>query len=214
MPGACFWGSTPYSSLPPEAKSRPAMSKRRDQDRLAIVQPRRLDQQQENIMPIASRITPCLWFDNQAEEAANYYVGIFKNSKVTHISRYGKAGQEIHKRPPGSVMVVAFELDGQSFTALNGGPVFKFNEAISLQVNCETQAEIDYYWERLRQGGDPKAEQCGWLKDKYGVSWQITPTIMATLFTGAASEKSDRAMAAMLQMKKLDIEKLKRAYAG
>jgi predicted 3-demethylubiquinone-9 3-methyltransferase (glyoxalase superfamily) len=165
-------------------------------------------------MQIARRISPCLWFDHQAEAAANYYVDIFPNSKITQISRYGKAGQEIHGRPPGSVMVVAFELDGQSFTALNGGPVFKFNEAISLQVNCDNQAEIDRYWELLGRGGDPAAQQCGWLKDKYGVSWQITPTIIQKLFDGTDQVKSDRAMAAMLQMKKLDVKRLEQAYAG
>jgi len=165
-------------------------------------------------MSITPRITPCLWFDHQAEEAATYYVEIFKNARITTVSRYGKAGQEIHGRPPGSVMVVAFELEGQTFTALNGGPVFKFNEAISLQVNCETQAEIDLYWTRLSQGGDPAAQQCGWLKDKYGVSWQIVPSIIQTLFSGPSTEKSDRAMTAMLQMKKLDIEKLEQAHAG
>jgi predicted 3-demethylubiquinone-9 3-methyltransferase (glyoxalase superfamily) len=176
--------------------------------------PRLCQQHPENIMPIAHRISPCLWFDNQAEEAANSYITIFKNSKVTNVSRYGKAGQEVHGRPPGSVMVVAFELEGQPFTALNGGPVFKFNEAISLQVNCATQEEIDYYWTHLSQGGDPAAQQCGWLKDKYGVSWQIVPTIMPTLFAGPGSDKSERAMAAMLKMKKLDIAKLQQAYAG
>ena len=165
-------------------------------------------------MSIAPRITPCLWFDHQAEEAANFYVGIFQNARITQVTRYGQAGQEIHGRAPGSVMVVEFELDGQTFTGLNGGPHFKFNEAISLQVHCETQAEIDHYWEHLGRGGDPKAQQCGWLKDKYGVSWQIVPRIMQTLFAGAASEKSERAMTAMLQMKKLDIAKLQQAYAG
>jgi predicted 3-demethylubiquinone-9 3-methyltransferase (glyoxalase superfamily) len=109
---------------------------------------------------------PCLWFDHQAEEAASFYTSIFRNSKIGRISRYGEAGRETHRKPPGSVMTVAFELDGQTFTALNGGPIFKFNEAISLQVNCETQEEIDYYWEKLGAGGDEKAQQCGWLKDK------------------------------------------------
>src|SRR2546425_5054981 len=116
------------------------------------------------------RIAPCLWFDNQAEEAAKLYTGIFKKSKIVSISRYSEAGFEIHRRPAGSVMVVAFELEGQAFTALNGGPIFKFNEAVSLQVYCEDQDEIDYYWERLGEGGDPKAQQCGWVKDKDGLS--------------------------------------------
>jgi predicted 3-demethylubiquinone-9 3-methyltransferase (glyoxalase superfamily) len=165
-------------------------------------------------MPIAQKITPCLWFDHQAEEAANYYVGIFSNSRITTVSRYGKAGQEVHGRAPGSVMVVAFELDGQTFTALNGGPNFEFNEAISLQINCETQAEIDHYWERLSRGGNPAAQQCGWLKDRYGVSWQVVPTLIQALFAGPSNEKSERAMAAIMQMKKLDIEKIQQAYAG
>jgi predicted 3-demethylubiquinone-9 3-methyltransferase (glyoxalase superfamily) len=164
-------------------------------------------------MQNAQRITPCLWFDSQAEEAAKYYTGIFKNSKITKIARYGEVGQEIHHRPPGSVMTVAFELDGQPFTALNGGPVFKFNEAVSLQVNCKTQEEIDYYWDKLGAGGDKNAQQCGWVKDKYGLSWQIVPTIMAELF-GESSPKADRAMQAMLGMKKLDIAALQRAYDG
>src|SRR5262245_2151667 len=119
------------------------------------------------------RIALCLWFDHQAEEAAAFYVSIFKNSNVVSISRYGKAGYEIHRRPAGSVMTVEFELDGQPFTALNGGPQFTFNEAISLQVFCENQTEVDYYWDKLSKGGDPKAQQCGWLKDQYGLSWQI-----------------------------------------
>jgi predicted 3-demethylubiquinone-9 3-methyltransferase (glyoxalase superfamily) len=160
------------------------------------------------------RISPCLWFDNEAEQAAEFYTGIFKNSRIVTITRYGKAGFEIHHRPAGSVMVVVFELDGQEFTALNCGPVFKFNEAISLQVDCKTQDEIDYYWEKLSAGGDPKAQQCGWLKDKYGLSWQVVPTMMAELFKDENSAKSQRAMDAMLRMKKLDIAKLEKAYAG
>ena len=161
-------------------------------------------------MPIAQRIAPCLWFDDQAEEAAGFYCGIFRNSRVTSVSRYGEAGKEQHQRPPGSVMVVAFELDGQPFTALNGGPVFKFNEAISLQVYCETQKEIDYYWEKLTAGGGEESV-CGWLKDKYGVSWQIVPTVMQELFEDHKSQKYAGAMEAMMKMKKLDIEELKRA---
>ncbi|MDP9201545.1 MAG: VOC family protein [Gemmatimonadota bacterium] len=165
-------------------------------------------------MRTVQRISPCLWFDSEAEQATGFYTGIFKNSRIVTITRYGKAGFETHHRPVGSVMVVLFELDGQEFTALNGGPVFKFNEAISFQVNCETQDDIDYYWEKLSAGGDPKAQQCGWLKDKYGVSWQIVPTIMAELFKDESSAKSQRAMEAMLRMKKLDIAELKRAHAG
>jgi predicted 3-demethylubiquinone-9 3-methyltransferase (glyoxalase superfamily) len=161
-------------------------------------------------MPIAQRIAPCLWFDDQAEEAAGFYCSIFRNSRVTSISRYGEAGKEQHQRPPGSVMLVAFDLDGQPFTALNGGPVFKFNEAISLQVYCENQKEIDYYWEKLTAGGGEESV-CGWLKDKYGVSWQVVPTVMQELFTDPKSAKYSGAMEAMMKMKRLDIEELKRA---
>jgi predicted 3-demethylubiquinone-9 3-methyltransferase (glyoxalase superfamily) len=165
-------------------------------------------------MKVMQRIAPCLWFDDQAEEAARFYTGIFKNSRIGKISRYGKAGYEIHHRPAGTVMTVEFELDGQTITALNGGPAFKFNEAISLQINCENQEEIDYYWEKLGAGGDKKAQQCGWLKDRYGLSWQVVPTVLAEMFGDPESKKSERAMQAMLQMKKLDIAELKRAYAG
>lgn len=161
-----------------------------------------------------STISPCLWFDTEAEAAAKYYTGIFKNSKITTISRYGEAGREVHGRSPGSVMVVAFELDGLPFTALNGGPVFKFNEAVSLQVFCDTQDEIDFYWEKLSKGGPKEAQQCGWLKDKFGLSWQIVPSIMAAMFGGAATEKTERAFEAMMGMKKLNIAKLEKAYAG
>lgn len=160
------------------------------------------------------RITPCLWFENQAEEAAGFYTAIFRNSRIVNITRYGEAGHDIHGMEAGTVMVVAFELDGQGFTALNGGPVFRFNEAISLQVNCETQEEVDYYWEKLSEGGDEKAQQCGWLKDKYGLSWQVVPSILTGMVGDPDSEQSQRAMNAMLQMKKIDIEELKRAYAG
>jgi len=165
-------------------------------------------------MASIQKITPCLWFDDQAEEAAMFYVGIFPNSRIGKISRYSEVGQELHGRPPGTVMVVAFELDGQTFTALNGGPVFQFNEAISFQVNCDTQEEVDYYWQKLSQGGDEKAQQCGWLKDKYGASWQIVPAILPEMLSDGGSEKSKRAMQAMLRMKKIDIKQLKRAYAG
>ena len=164
-------------------------------------------------MPV-QRIAPCLWFDNQAEEAAKFYIAIFKNSKIVRIARYGEAGHEVHGRPAGTVMTVEFELDGQRFTALNGGPLFKFNEAISFQVNCETQEEVDYYWEKLSEGGDKKAQQCGWLKDKYGASWQVVPRDLSAMMSDPDAEKSGRAMKAILQMKKLDIGELKRAYAG
>jgi predicted 3-demethylubiquinone-9 3-methyltransferase (glyoxalase superfamily) len=165
-------------------------------------------------MPVIQRIAPCLWFDNQGEEAAKFYTGIFKNSKIVRIARYGEAGHEVHGRPAGTVMTVAFELDGQAFTALNGGPIFKFNEAISFQVNCETQEEVDYYWEKLSEGGDKKAQQCGWIKDKFGASWQVVPRVLIEMMSDPDVEKSGRAMNAMLQMKKLDIGELKRAYVG
>jgi predicted 3-demethylubiquinone-9 3-methyltransferase (glyoxalase superfamily) len=162
-------------------------------------------------MPTVQRIAPCLWFDGQAEEAASFYCSIFPNSRIDSLSRYGEAGKENHQRPPGSVMVVAFELDGQPFTALNGGPIFKFNEAISLQVYCETQQEIDYYWQRLTSGGGEESV-CGWLKDKYGLSWQVVPTIVPELFKDHTSPGYARAMEALMTMKKLDIEALQRAY--
>jgi predicted 3-demethylubiquinone-9 3-methyltransferase (glyoxalase superfamily) len=165
-------------------------------------------------MPTVQRISPCLWFNKEAEDAARYYAGIFKKSRIGTITRYGKAGFETHHQPAGTVMVVAFELEGQKFTALNGGPQFKFNEAISLQVNCDTQKEIDYYWEKLSAGGDPKAQQCGWLKDKFGVSWQVIPTIMGELFKNEDSAKSQRVMQAMLPMKKIDIAVLEKARGG
>jgi len=165
-------------------------------------------------MPSKDRITPCLWFDNQAEEAARYYTTIFKNSKIGTISRYTEAGREVHGRPAGSVMTVAFELEGQTFTALNGGPVFKFNEAVSFQVNCETQEEVDYYWEKLSEGGDPSAQQCGWLKDKYGLSWQVVPRALTEAISDPDPAKAGRVMEAMLPMKKIDIDEIKRAYAG
>ncbi|HEV7282661.1 MAG TPA: VOC family protein [Pirellulaceae bacterium] len=160
------------------------------------------------------RIAPCLWFADEAEEAANFYVGIFPDSRIRTVTRYGKAGQEFHKRPEGSVMTVEFELDGQSFTGLNGGPVFKFNEAVSFQVTCETQAEIDRYWEKLGEGGDPEAQQCGWLKDKFGLSWQIVPAGMEEFFQGSPNAGSERAMSAMMQMKKIDIAALHSAREG
>ncbi|SEL95300.1 Glyoxalase superfamily enzyme, possibly 3-demethylubiquinone-9 3-methyltransferase [Stigmatella aurantiaca] len=165
-------------------------------------------------MPSVRSIAPCLWFDGQAEEAASFYTSIFKNSKIEKVQRYSQAGQEVHGRPPGSVMTVVFELNGQKFTALNGGPAFKFSEAISFEVHCETQEEADAYWEKLSAGGDPKSQQCGWLKDKYGVSWQIIPAGMDELFDDHTSPQTQRAMRAMLQMKKLDLAALKRAYEG
>lgn len=165
-------------------------------------------------IPMKAKISPCLWFDDQAEEAARFYTGIFPNSKITDTSYYGEAGKEIHGRPPGSVMTVMFELDGQPYTGLNGGPVFKFSEAVSLQIDCATQEEVDYYWEKLGEGGDPEARQCGWLKDKFGLSWQVVPSILPELVGDPDSAASQRAMQAMMGMKKLDIAELEKAYAG
>jgi predicted 3-demethylubiquinone-9 3-methyltransferase (glyoxalase superfamily) len=158
------------------------------------------------------RITPCLWFDHKAEEAAEFYTGIFPNSWIVEVSRYGEAGQEIHGKPPGSVMTVAFELDGQAFTALNGGPVFKFNEAVSFQVNCESQEEVDFYWEKLSLDGDEAAQQCGWLKDRFGVSWQIIPGALIEMMNDIDRVKAQRVTEAMLRMKKIDIAELQRVY--
>jgi predicted 3-demethylubiquinone-9 3-methyltransferase (glyoxalase superfamily) len=163
---------------------------------------------------MGKKIVPCLWFDNQAEEAAKYYTSIFKNSKIVKTTYYGEAGQEVHGQEPGNVLTVAFELDGNPFTALNGGPIFQFNEALSLQVMCDDQKEIDYYWEKLSVGGDSNAQQCGWLKDKYGLSWQIIPKAIMELVGDPKSEKSQRAMTAMLGMKKIDLAALERAYEG
>jgi predicted 3-demethylubiquinone-9 3-methyltransferase (glyoxalase superfamily) len=160
------------------------------------------------------KITPCLWFADQAEEAANFYVSIFPNSRVCSMSRYGEAGRKEHGQAPGTVMVVAFELEGQAFTALNGGPVFKLNEAVSFVVNCETQEEIDHYWNHLSEGGEKKAQQCGWLKDRYGASWQIVPAILPKMLTDNDPAKPERVMEALLKMKKIDINALKHAFAG
>ena len=167
-----------------------------------------------NFMATMQRITNNLWFDNQAEEAANYYVSIFKNAKIGRINRYSKEGYEIHGMPAGTVMTVEFWLEGQKFTALNGGPHFKFNEAVSFIVNCNSQEEIDFYWNKLIEGGDKNAQQCGWLKDKFGLSWQIVPTSLPDMFADADSDKAQRTMRAMLKMKKLDIAALKNAYNG
>lgn len=156
------------------------------------------------------KITPFLWFDDKAEEAANFYVSIFPNSKIETVNRYDEEGAKASGRPKGSVMIVTFQLDGQEFTALNGGPVFKFTPAISFMVNCETQEEIDHLWEKL--SSDPESEQCGWLKDKYGLSWQIIPTALGEMLSDKDPKKAGRVMKAMLQMKKIDIAKLKEAY--
>ena len=163
-------------------------------------------------MASAQAIGPCLWFDDQAEEAARYYVGIFKNSTMGKIARYGEAGHDIHHKPAGSVLTVEFELNGTPFTALNGGPEFKFNEAVSLVITCKDQKEVDYYWEKLSQGGDPRAQQCGWLKDKFGLSWQVVPEGMQQMMRDPQSEAANRLMTAMLRMKKIDLAELKRAY--
>ena len=157
------------------------------------------------------KIIPFLWFNDNAEEAVKFYTSIFRNSKISRIARYDKAGAKASGRPEGTAMTVAFELEGQKFTALNGGPHFKFTEAISFVVNCESQKEIDHYWEKLSGGGDEKAQQCGWLKDRYGVSWQIVPTALSKMLQG---KKAEKGMQALLKMKKLDIEALRRAYEG
>ncbi len=160
------------------------------------------------------KITSNLWFDRQAEEAAKYYTSIFKNSKIGRITRYGKEGFEIHKMPEGTVLTVEFWLEGQQFLALNGGPLFKFSEAVSFVINCETQEEIDFYWNKLTQGGDQNAQQCGWLKDKFGLSWQVTPTVLSDMLADKDAEKSESVMHAMMQMKKIDIAALKEAYSN
>src|SRR5512145_874565 len=160
------------------------------------------------------KITPCLWFDQQAEEAAAFYTGIFPNSRITGVSRFPDAGQEVHGQPAGSVMTVSFELDGQPFVALNGGPVFRFNEAVSLQIHCADQADVDYYWDRLGAGGDEQAQQCGWLKDRYGLSWQVVPRTLIDMIKDPDPKKSGRVMEAMLKMKKIDIAAIQRAHAG
>lgn len=165
-------------------------------------------------MQITPKIVPCLWFDDQAEEAAAFYTGIFGNSRVGRVTRYGKEGFEVHGRPEGSAMTVEFELDGQAFIALNGGPVFTFNEAVSFQVLCDTQDEVDYFWDRLGAGGDEQAQQCGWLKDRFGLSWQVVPRALIELVGDPGSARSQRAMKAMLGMKKIDLQAIRQAYDG
>jgi predicted 3-demethylubiquinone-9 3-methyltransferase (glyoxalase superfamily) len=156
------------------------------------------------------KITPFLWFDDKAEEAVKFYASIFKNSKIGIITRYGEAGAEVSGRPKGTVMTVTFQLEGQEFLALNGGPHFKFTEAISFVVNCKTQKEVDELWEELSKGGEKG--QCGWLKDKYGLSWQIVPIVLGEMLSDKDERKSQRVMQAMLQMHKIDIKALKQAY--
>jgi predicted 3-demethylubiquinone-9 3-methyltransferase (glyoxalase superfamily) len=160
------------------------------------------------------KISPCLWFDNNAEDAVEFYVSIFKNAKVSNVTRYGKEGYEIHKKKEGTVMTIDFEIEGQKFLALNGGPLFKFNEAISFQIYCDTQKEIDYYWQKLTEGGDKNAQVCGWLKDKFGVSWQVVPLVLIKMLQDKDSNKTERVMKTMLQMNKLDINALTKAYHG
>jgi len=159
------------------------------------------------------KITPFLWFDNQAEEAVKFYTSIFKDSKIGKITRYGEAGEKVAGRPSGSVMTIDFEVEGQKFTALNGGPQFKFTESISFVVNCGTQEEVDYFWDKLTADGGQES-QCGWLKDKFGLSWQVVPTVLIDMLHDKDSRKSEHVMQAMLQMQKIDIKKLKAAYAG
>jgi predicted 3-demethylubiquinone-9 3-methyltransferase (glyoxalase superfamily) len=163
-------------------------------------------------MATMNKITPCLWFDSQAEEAAQFYVSIFDDAGIDAVSRYGKEGFEVHGRPEGSVLTVSFRLAGQTFTALNGGPYFKFNEAISLQVFCDSQAEVDYFWSKLTEGGEEGV--CGWLKDRFGLSWQVVPAVLPKMLLDPDGDKSQRVMKAYLQMKKFDLAALERAYAG
>ncbi|MBV7506387.1 VOC family protein [Bacillus sp. sid0103] len=160
------------------------------------------------------KITTNLWFDTQAEEAAKFYTSIFKNSKIGRITRYGKERHVIEGISEGTVMTVEFQLEGQKFVALNGGPQFKFTEAISFIVNCESQEELDYFWEKLSEGGDEKAQVCGWMKDRFGVSWQVIPAELTEMINSPDAEKSNRVMKAILQMKKIDIQTLKQAYEG
>jgi predicted 3-demethylubiquinone-9 3-methyltransferase (glyoxalase superfamily) len=159
-----------------------------------------------------SQIAPCLWFDGQAEEAANFYTSIFKSGKIAHVQHYSDAGIEVHGQKPGSVMVVAFELNGQPFTALNGGPQFRFSPAISFQIECADQAEVDHYWDKLKDGGDPTKQRCGWVEDKFGVSWQVFPSALLKMMADPKLEKSKRAYEAMMVMKKLDIAALERVF--
>jgi len=166
------------------------------------------------VMATMQKITPNLWFDKNAEEAVKLYTSVFKNSKTERITRYGKEGHEVHGMPEGTVMTIQFWLEGQEFVALNGGPVFKFNEAVSFIVNCDTQEEIDDYWEKLSTGGDRNAQVCGWLKDKFGLSWQVVPKILSEMLADPDSKKSQRVMKEMLQMKKINIETLQQAYRG
>lgn len=165
-------------------------------------------------MTLIQPITPCLWFDGEAKQAAEFYTSIFKNSRIVQTSYYGETSADIHASMAGKVLMVTFEINGQVFSALNGGPLFKFNEAVSFQVFCRDQAEVDYYWQKLGEQGDEAAQQCGWLKDKYGVSWQVVPNIFIELIKDANDPKAQRAMDAMMGMKKLNIAALLAAYQG
>ena len=165
-------------------------------------------------MATIQKITSNLWFNNQAEEAVKFYTSVFKNSRTGRITRYGKEGYEVHGMPEGTVMTLEFWLEGQEFVALNGGPAFKFSEAISFIINCEDQEEVDYYWEKLSEGGDKDAQICGWLKDKFGLSWQVVPVALSQMLSDDDKEKSERVMRELLKMKKLDIETLEKAFSG
>lgn len=160
------------------------------------------------------KFTTCLWFDGQAEEAANFYASIFKDSSIGRITRYVKEGQAIHGKEPGSIMAVEFQIEGQEFMALNGGPMFKFSEAVSFIINCESQKEVDYYWYKLTEGGDDRAQVCGWLKDKFGVSWQVVPVALNEMLVDPDTEKVERVIKSFMQMKKLDLNELERVYKG
>jgi predicted 3-demethylubiquinone-9 3-methyltransferase (glyoxalase superfamily) len=166
----------------------------------------------ENQNTMLSQISPCLWFDGQAEEAANFYTSIFKGGKINHVQRYNDAGMEAHGQKPGSAMVVSFELNGHSFTALNGGPQFKFSPAISFQIECADQEEVDHYWDKLKDGGDPTKQRCGWVEDKFGVSWQVIPKALFKMIADTNPEKSKRTYEAMMGMQKFDIAVLERVF--
>ncbi|MGV3461527.1 MAG: VOC family protein [Flavobacterium sp.] len=158
------------------------------------------------------KIVTCIWFDKNGEEAANFYLSVFKDGKLGRKTYYGKEGHEIHGMPEGALLTIEFEIVGHQFVLLNGGPMFKLNEAVSFIINCNDQEEVDYYWDKLTEGGDPNAQQCGWCKDKYGVSWQVVPTILDDMVSDPDKEKAGRAMDAMLKMKKIDIKKLEEAF--
>ncbi|CAG8978435.1 hypothetical protein HYALB_00012602 [Hymenoscyphus albidus] len=165
-------------------------------------------------MNLCSKITPCIWFDGHAHEAATFYTSIFPNSKMTHIQHYTSTGSQTHQHPPGTIMTVASELNGQSFTALNGGPHFQFTPAVSFQIMCEDQAQVDHYWEKLSEGGPIEAQQCGWVADKFGVSWQVVPRVLLEMLADEDGEKAGRATEVMMGMKKLDVEGLRKAFDG